>query len=778
MHGGYLIKDRSLACGAFLICLLIILPFYSGIFSHPNAHMFTVEGDGVKNYHNFAYHIAHDSSYWSSEAMGYPYGDRLFFYDAQPILSNGLKALNELFPWVEGHSVGILNLLLLFSVPVAAFFLYLIFRHYRMDKGYAMISAVAVALLSPQIMRFLFHYGLAYCCVVPMSWYMLLKARERKPPSKWDLLLGTNTLFWFLIHPYLGAIIALFTGAFLLGDALIPPFLGWRKFIRAFVAFLFQGMLPLLIYVALLAWLDPFGGRPDKPHGIYEYTASLKGVFLPYHSFVDGWRDLIGFYPGTREKLAYLGVPAMIFLAVFLVRSFRNWGRFFFKGSASPFKTLKEHKERWILLLVGFLFFLLSLGIPIHQFPVILDLFPPLWNFRSLGRFAWVFYFMANGVAFFFFWKWMKDLRARGGRWKQLSLVFYALPLLLIMEAIPYHSALSERMTTHPNLFRKELLPDEYGSMLQKVDETRYQAILPFPFYMIGAEYLVSQAEGQVQIPSQVLSYHKGLPLIGGGYKAPVDHAGKMIMLSGPSFYDKKIQGDFPGRRPLLLMKTEGTDRYEEYWTGKADTLFKEASVLFSEMPLERFFKDRRSELLARYRKAREEGKDGLVFRDKMEDRSTPISYRGKGAFRGGKSRYNLLWEKHPHRLDTAQEYIASFWYYHKKSRLGHAMACIDEKDTASGEGWWEPCTDPRFSHVIDGEWSMVELRFSPRRPDTRLRLFVKGANRYKGDSITVDELLIRRAGQPVFEVLDTTASGKPQELYWNGHFVDLPVSR
>ena len=70
---------------AFLFGLVWLIGFYGNIIFDPNNHLFSVDGDGIKNYFTYAYQIKHNHSFINFEGMNYPYGEHFLYTDCHPV---------------------------------------------------------------------------------------------------------------------------------------------------------------------------------------------------------------------------------------------------------------------------------------------------------------------------------------------------------------------------------------------------------------------------------------------------------------------------------------------------------------------------------------------------------------------------------------------------------------------------------------------------------------------------------------------------------------------
>ncbi|HCS21108.1 MAG TPA: hypothetical protein DIW47_11215 [Bacteroidetes bacterium] len=164
---------------AFVLTTMLMGLFYADELSQPNEYYLSDAGDGLKNYYTLAYHQHYDSSFSHFGGMAYPYGEHIVFSDGQPALA----FLLWLIPGLDFYTVGMLNLLMLLGVGLCAWILCKLFIRMGMTRGSSLFAAAAIALMSPQILRFSAHYALAYCFIVPWILYTAIIFVE-KPSVK------------------------------------------------------------------------------------------------------------------------------------------------------------------------------------------------------------------------------------------------------------------------------------------------------------------------------------------------------------------------------------------------------------------------------------------------------------------------------------------------------------------------------------------------------------------------------------------------------------------
>lgn len=238
--------------------LFFILFFYGTVLWSPNSYLFSVSGDGMKNYFTYVDQIK-TSSYTASTAMNYPYGESFLYLDCQPVFTIVLKWL----PFLQEYSVGITNLLMITSFGITAWLLYLILLRFSVRPFLAVIGAFSIAVLSPQIFRITGHLALGYSFFIPLSWYIYLRFCDSEKKWKWSFWMCFNTLFWFFVHAYLGMIIVAFICSMFAIDTLRRLFkkqLNWSFIGHALI----QTIAPLVLFWGYATFSDTHTGRNQR----------------------------------------------------------------------------------------------------------------------------------------------------------------------------------------------------------------------------------------------------------------------------------------------------------------------------------------------------------------------------------------------------------------------------------------------------------------------------------------------------------------------------------
>jgi hypothetical protein len=291
-----------------LATLIIFLFFHRNILE-ANRVSFAAGGDGLKSTFGSLYHIQYDSSYWMFEGMNYPYGESVFYTGNQTFLTNGIKLLKNRGLDLSGHTLGLLNLWMLFSFALCALLLYLVMAELGLPPWYAVAGSIVITFLSPQWYRMSGHYNLAYAWVIPLALYLMIRF-YRKPGYLVSVLFGLFVLVISFKHAYFLAMVALPWTVFWLFLLMCSKSLyGKTAFLVPHL--LIQMLIPVLIFGLFAASHDPAADRTAYPWGFFANTTRWVSVFLPLMKPYGRWIIV-----GPVKTLGYVGIVSTL---VFLV---------------------------------------------------------------------------------------------------------------------------------------------------------------------------------------------------------------------------------------------------------------------------------------------------------------------------------------------------------------------------------------------------------------------------------------------------------------------------
>lgn len=748
---------------------LIFLRF-SGFFEPSNSQVIEPWGDGYKAYHAIFYHATYDSTFTHYQGMNYPYGEHVVAGACQPLLSNSIKILTTLGINVLPYNFGIFHLFLMISLLLSPLFLFLIFRRLGLPDWYSIIVAIGLAFLAPQLDRMISHYGLAHPELLPLVFYLLLRWHET-PNWRWSTLIGLVVWSYSLIHFYYFAILAFAIIGWVAVRWLLQK--DWSKT----GVYLWNGILmlgiPLLFFLFWMILNDPVLDRNKAPWGFFAYRSKLRGIFthldIPYWQWTND--HLISIHRPNMEAQAYVGLVAFVFILIFIVK----WGANLFKRWPLPLTNKKESYLQY-LLLSSVLILIFAHGVPfiIGGFDRFLKYMGPIQQFRSIGRFAWVFYYGANISAFYYLFKFWKKRKANS-LWKK---AWIAIPLVvLLFESYQYSTA--------KNLALDEIEDYKEGHQFTDldIDYSHFQAILPIPYFNIGSDNFWWPAKGWISQRPHTMSLQTGLPLTSAMLtRTSLSQTIHQLQLVTEPYRMPVILNDYPNDKPLLLFWDK--ERVHEYGdrylhlNKYAHLLYQKDWMQLYELPLGSFKKNIEDQI-----QFVKQNLDSLVYLelhssnnwmatdsstqwyfDAYDQTKYEDAYMGAGEFRGNLGYWNRLvdtvWQS-----NYTGDITISFWQYINSDRASWTIITWTEYDTETGQELFKQTRNTRENIKVfdDKGWALVEFTLPKQRANSRIELILSHEVIRDG-LLQVDELLIRPA--------NVNIGRKMQDgLWWNNRY-------
>ncbi|TAE47536.1 MAG: hypothetical protein EAZ89_17660 [Bacteroidetes bacterium] len=547
----------------FLILLVlggfILNAAFGPVLNYPNRYAFGGSDDGLKNYFTPAWYIKYDKGLHFT-GMNYPYGDHILYTDNQPLISMVLRWVHHHITPVADNTLAIFNYLMIGSMMVCMCLLYAIARKLRMPPWYAVAVALVITFLSPQIQRFMGHYALGYTWFVPLVWLLLLRAGRE--PLKWHRLIWivlAITLTGF-VHAYYLLMGAMFALAYWGIKALSAI---RKKNNAALIRLAYgaiSGLTPLVIFQTTMFLTDSVKDRPNNPFGFLLYKASWESIFFPNQGpLYDAWHRFLKTPASEAEGFAYIGLVSTLVIFFFLVRAIRFAVKKNYSHMLRPAMFANLNVSLWAAALMMFF----SIGIPfIWHMEFLLDFLTPLRQFRSLGRFAWVFYYVAGMYSAVYLYLIYRRLRQRGLKEIGLAMLGVALAFwgweAAIQTDIHARAILKNK---NSNIYLKT--DPDFMDWLKEagVSAQDFQAVLPVPTFNIGSEkynslHLTPQITGQ----AFRFAYISGLPIACGSMsRTSVSQSGKLVQLLSLEYIHKEVLADLPNDKPLLILRQNNT---------------------------------------------------------------------------------------------------------------------------------------------------------------------------------------------------------------------------
>ena len=737
-------------------------------------------GDGLKTYTNTIYHIEHDQSYHWFEGMNYPYGEHIVPATELPGFAIVLRWLKPIFPDIAEVVPGLLHLELVLSLLLCGIFLFLIFRNLKLPFWYATVAAIGITLLSPQNLRLSAHFGLAQPFVIPMVLYLLLKF-EQKPSFKISLWLGLGLLLTSFLHFYFLGINVLLISLYFLFRWLSQNFrspstpFSDSPFVRYAIKmiphyFLMVG-IPFLFFFFWMMSRDPVTDRSPYPYGFLVYISDWRGILTTLSNPFWNWvkEHLFSFQQAPFEGRNYIGLGALIFLAgsPFYLLKHRLQNRpYFFSLFKNDF--LKAGFWTAVVLL------LFSFGYPFifSPFEFLMDYVGPLRQFRSLGRFAWVFYYFINLAAFWSFYQMIKASSNRN-RFLAMFLVFG----LLYFDA--YHLMIGKNYSLEKVDYWSK---GPSFTSIDTVDFSKYQASVPVPYYNIASNYMDKSPTGFCLQKSAVLSFQTGLPSTGSMLtRNGIQQTYNQWQLVLPPYREPQIFQDLPNQKPFLLLwfnnpKEDYRPLYGHLLDG-ARLVFENNQLQLYETELDDFRKRISGQveavknsiaadslyLLRGFKST--DSLDNFIY-ESFDTQQADRTYFSAGAFSGGLEEPQVLYEGEIPNGNPNIQYALQLWAYLGDYDLSYSKITLEERDV-KGKNLqklqfhiW-----PNVYTLDTNGWGLIHFTFQPKGKNSQLKLSFEGNTPRDQRKQQFDELLIKPVGKDLYQ--ETGAYWRKNNLFF-----------
>lgn len=716
------LQDRSAAGLIWAVSLTLMLILFRELFLAPQPQVLTSGVDGLKNYFGFLYYLRYDGGA-TFTGINYPYGDNFLFTDLFPGLSWILALIHQhIFP-LESFALPVLHGLILVSWAWGNYLLFKILRHYHLPVGFALAAALLIGGLAPQLHRLEGHFSLALCHFIPWLWWALIQIKGGKKIwlSYWVLFLYVMGGF----HAYyvlIGAIMALaYEGLKLLAD-----FREWKKVQQRLLHIFVMVGLPLLLFRLTVMCLDTVPDRPYNIYGLYAYKAFWEGIFLPMEG---PWFKLLTSVIDIRivnlESYAYVGFWGMVFL-IFSI------GRLWHRKRAKQIRFIWSKawpRDLRLMLGMSVLVLVYALAIPYHLgLDRLLDVIPALKQFRSLGRFAWVFYYVFTVWMAVYLYVLFRRTKIYAS--SRTAYLLVGLVVLVSLGEVVNHlgKRRHQMLTSKPLALTKPQLP--YTQILGELglSATDFQAILPLPFFHIGSEkFSPARIPYEIHSESYAAVYQTGIPLATGlTARASFSQSLKLVQQVSHPLIAREVFADLPNALPYLVLLKE---QFPLTWTEQL--VLRQADLLISREGYGLYRLE--AQRLTAYH---EEVKAQLVARCTEVDAFGPLLHfngfdRGASAF-GEEVLADdkgplLLYEGIPE-LQGAQDSLLTFSVWVKADLRRDAFPVVHYSQF-DGEGKQIDYQklDPKYSTEVYRDWVRVEHHLTLKVDQAKLKVELKG---------------------------------------------------
>lgn len=551
----------------------------------PGHRLTGLGGDAIKNYFTYLYHIGYGRGVWF-DGMNYPYGEHITYTDAQPLLSIPFSYVH-LQPQA---ALAILHVLVALSYVIACVFLYRILRYFNVAPVFAILFSLAILFLSPQLMRASGHFGLSYACYIPMIFYWSLLYREtgRLRYIVWFTLVSVLMTF---LHPYFAATACLWAGFYGVG-VLITQWKNRKVAFRHIVPVLVSIIIIFAVVQAFIKLTDPVKDRPVYPYDIlHSFTTGEQIVTSTRSPVWQGIRDITGMQIEEMdgEKTGYPGLVAIVVIIAVVLSA----AIFRLRKRESKFYKQVSFDPVWLILAGCVLLF--TRGVPIAWGGErMLDYVAPVRQFRSVGRFIWMFYYIIAVYGAVVLYRWFE--------WKRTVRPYVAHAVMVIalcvwgLESIAYinnyRQDTEHAATNYAFYFSKE--EEGWNKFLadRHYQSADFQAMLLLPFIHVGSEKIWLRGEhGWLITLGSKAALQLHLPIV----DVMMSRSGwgetfKQVKIDAGPYVAKPLLQEVKDNRPYLLLTYDGAPlSYDESYLVQAS----DAIGVFGQTTVYAFYPER-----------------------------------------------------------------------------------------------------------------------------------------------------------------------------------------
>ncbi|MFN7117749.1 MAG: hypothetical protein ACK4TA_13190 [Saprospiraceae bacterium] len=751
-------RTKGLVILIILTCVLIYLRFQPYI-DYPSTTFFNIHGDGFKNYATVIYHVKYDSTYLHYQGMNYPYGEHVLFTDCQPILANTIRFISHNIVDISNATSAIINLSMLFSLLLCSIFLYLILSKLELPIWYSVVMAIGITFLSPQVERMGGHYALAHAFIVPALLYLLFLFEEKRR-WLWSIIITFLILIAAQLHFYYFGLAAVLITAYFFFS--VWRDFSWQKVRTLAPHYALQVIFPFILLQFWVRWGDTVTDRPAVPEGFIGYRALWEGIFLNARLPVGAWIDsnIIDIRNASMENSAFIGTVAAVIFITLLVRWIRNK----FKQPFLPFSE-NIYLQTLSPTVIAILLFALGLPFIIPGLGWLLDYTGPFRQFRGLGRFSWIFYYGWNILAAYILYHYFNK--------KPLTL--FTAFLFLISIEIVLKEAYQTCKLAPAGYYREDILSKHKFEKsadywFKDIDLSRYQAVLPIPFYLVGSENFGFEYGGNLLRMTLLPGLHYGLPSMG-SYLSRTSFS--QTIHKAPIALEPYRKTDFPktlpSQKPLLMIIERGESAKTPqlgYLMAQGKTLYGNDQIEIREFPVEGFDKAH-ERWMEDLRNGWHWATEGKLYAQKnnvwlsdstkhyilldFDDKKSSKLYRGTGALEAPVKRAVPFWEgKLP-----AKNNVCNVWVYMGEDQYPR-LNLKGWEINKNGKEWLIAHNAARFDlKCLDNNgWGLMEFEINMDNPDNRVRLELE-CKEIKHPTVFIDELLIRAKGLDMYWLKD-----------------------
>lgn len=471
--------------------------------------MFLNFADGLKNYFTFTQYVLQEPSEYGIfhfTQMNYPFGEYIFFTDNTPFVSLILKFINDNITDLGGNIIAIHNFIFIALLYSSSFvFYHLIKREEKDEIFFSIIIAIAIAWISPQALKFVYGvYNLSVALFLILALFIIKKLTIPIAHKTYYLkifiyvflLIVVSGLFHLYYIPILALMLGVFSATYFTLKSVSDKQIYLLAPLTVITAALIGG-IGLYFFIQFIDDYSQFRLKGASGYDWEEWKFTPEAVISTYR--FNSIQPLIysckkGMIPS--ESHGFWGNFTFYTILVFGV-SILTLGQSIFNTIATFFKKFIFNPEIVALSITALVAYAISMGNYInlcYTNSVYTNYFSPFFylydkiefitQFRCLGRFSWIGFWIVIYLAIKIFFKLYKLLKAESKK-VAIGISSFLMIILLIdvKDAIKYTNSVYFQ-----NLFNESLMNEKFAGVNEEISFSDYQAIYTIPFVNVGSE--------------------------------------------------------------------------------------------------------------------------------------------------------------------------------------------------------------------------------------------------------------------------------------------------
>ncbi len=520
-------------------CSFIVLyTIFGAALWRPNDFVFMLGGDGNIIYYNVLYHVQYGQGVMLT-SMNYPEPECIFLTDAQAMVAITSNYLNRTFPWIGSHVIGMIHSLMMVAIWLQYVVLYKIFDRLRAPQWMAILFALAIGTLSPQLMRISYgHLGLVYPFVIPLGILWLWDSERARPVHGLTVVFVATTLFLGFNNPYLLVIVSIMLLCYGATEWLV-----YRKDESRGLAPILFGFGFLVILYVITSILDPYGDRIHHQWGHFYYASTVEGLLWGYYSLLNEIIAFLGFpYVGRSEARATISLISLFVLL--------GGGVYAFRQMASKQFRFLRHPSVILAIASGVSFLYASSFLKSKWWYWLTEDSGFISMIKATGRLSWISYYALSILSVAILLKWLQWNKP----YAKQAVLFIG--IFWIWEG---HRYITDHVKPplYENHFSEIKLKDYTDPKREVVDFDKYQAIYSVPVLQSWNDNMIFKGDWATELHTLILSSATGIPMLSAKLsRAPVGRSLENIQLTAHPLIRRTLPGRLDTMRPILLIKT------------------------------------------------------------------------------------------------------------------------------------------------------------------------------------------------------------------------------